>query len=95
MVYVKSLSEVSNVDNTFGGCSHQIRAAASMAKRFQREQHTEVFTVAELNWFSRNSYNLALKVCARWKAEQTLRILRCGIQVGALSSLPFFRILIP
>lgn len=57
--------------------------AAKMAMKLKREQRTqaaEAFSVSELNWFSRNIYNLSLKVCASWKPQHTLRLLRCCIQ---------------
>lgn len=81
IVYAKSLSEVSHAVNLWERVLTGCFKASSMAKKLQREQHTEIFTVAELNWFSRNSYNLAVKVYARWKPQPTLRILRCCIQV--------------
>ncbi|KAL8960327.1 MAG: hypothetical protein Q9193_002951 [Seirophora villosa] len=36
----------------------------------------EVFPMVELDWFARNSYNLALRLCTLWKAESTLQIVR-------------------
>ena len=51
-------------------------------KREQQAEALEVFSVSELNWFSRNTYNLSLKVCASWKPRYTLRLLRCCIQVS-------------
>jgi hypothetical protein len=36
----------------------------------------------ELDWFSRNSYNLALKSSVTWDPRQTLRILRASIEVA-------------
>ncbi|KAL8654418.1 MAG: hypothetical protein Q9210_001512 [Variospora velana] len=39
-----------------------------------------VFSTVELDWFSRNSYNLALRLCTLWKAESTLRIVKaCSV----------------
>ena len=55
---------------------------AMKLKREQRTQAAEAFSVSELNWFSRNIYNLSLKVCASWKPQHTLRLLRCCIQVS-------------
>lgn len=48
--------------------------AAIRAKASKRDPANDSFTLAELDWFSRNSYNLALKACTSWPAEQTLRL---------------------
>lgn len=38
-----------------------------------------VWTVLELDWFSKNSYNLAIKNLTNWAPRQTLRVLICCI----------------
>ena len=49
-------------------------SAAEQARISHRDTADNLFTVAELEWFSRNSYNLALKACADWNPQQTLRL---------------------
>ncbi|KAL8759175.1 MAG: hypothetical protein Q9199_000933 [Rusavskia elegans] len=58
--------------------------AAAAAKRSRRDSsQDDVFPSAELDWFSRNSYNVALKMCTVWKADATLRIVRaCSNFIG-------------
>lgn len=42
-----------------------------------------LFNVAELDWFSKNAYNLALKHAADWEARKVLRMLQsCIIFIG-------------
>lgn len=48
--------------------------AATRAKASKRDPANDVFSLAELDWFSRNSYNLALKACTSWPSRQTLRL---------------------
>ncbi|KAL8848508.1 MAG: hypothetical protein Q9221_006467 [Calogaya cf. arnoldii] len=51
--------------------------AAAAAKKSRREiREDNLFPSAELDWFSRNSYNITLKMCTVWKAEATLRMLQ-------------------
>ncbi|KAL8919345.1 MAG: hypothetical protein Q9208_006844 [Pyrenodesmia sp. 3 TL-2023] len=51
--------------------------AAAAAQAWQQDTSTaDAFSPAELDWFSRNSFNLALKMCTTWKAEATLRIVQ-------------------
>ncbi|KAL9641268.1 MAG: hypothetical protein Q9204_000167 [Flavoplaca sp. TL-2023a] len=51
--------------------------AAAAAKRLRRDpSKDDTFPCAELDWFSRNSYNLALKMCTVWRADATLRIVQ-------------------
>lgn len=48
--------------------------AAKQAKTSRRDSKDELFSLAELDWFSRNSYNLALRVCSDWSPQETLRL---------------------
>ncbi|KAL8757342.1 MAG: hypothetical protein Q9184_004228 [Pyrenodesmia sp. 2 TL-2023] len=51
--------------------------AVAAAQACQQDTSTtDAFSPAELDWFSRNSFNLALKMCTTWKAEATLRIVQ-------------------
>ncbi|KAI4281274.1 MAG: hypothetical protein L6R38_003832 [Xanthoria sp. 2 TBL-2021] len=61
--------------------------AAAAAKRSRRDSsQDDIFPSAELDWFSRNSYNVALKMCTVWKADATLRIVRaCSNFIGVYS----------
>ncbi|KAL8706805.1 MAG: hypothetical protein Q9201_000176 [Fulgogasparrea decipioides] len=57
--------------------------AASTAKASRRDPSSYgAFPVAELDWFSCNIYNLALKMCTQWKAEATLRLVQACLKVG-------------
>ncbi|CAO1604556.1 sporulation-specific protein 22 [Xanthoria calcicola] len=58
--------------------------AAAAAKRSRRDSSKDdIFPSAELDWFSRNSYNVALKMCTVWKAGATLRIVQvCSVFIG-------------
>ncbi|WEW57166.1 sporulation-specific protein 22 [Emydomyces testavorans] len=42
---------------------------------------TGQLTVPELEWFSRNSYNLALQYCTTWEPQYILRLLNACIQI--------------
>ncbi|TGO41094.1 hypothetical protein BHYA_0027g00390 [Botrytis hyacinthi] len=45
----------------------------------QKPLNREIWTILELEWFSRNSYNLSLKHLSVWEPQQPLRILACCI----------------
>ncbi|ESZ92874.1 hypothetical protein SBOR_6737 [Sclerotinia borealis F-4128] len=45
----------------------------------QKSPNREIWTILELEWFSRNSYNLSLKNLSIWEPQQTLRMLACCI----------------
>ncbi|KAL8785377.1 MAG: hypothetical protein Q9213_003383 [Squamulea squamosa] len=57
-------------------------AAAAAKKSRLAFSENELFPSTELDWFSRNSYNVALKVCTVWKADATLRIVQACSNVG-------------
>ncbi|XXG97783.1 hypothetical protein Hte_004096 [Hypoxylon texense] len=44
-------------------------------------QGNKLFTVEELNWFSKNSYNLAVKNMRIWHLRQTIRIFQCCLSI--------------
>ena len=54
--------------------------AATQAKRSRRQAGDNLFTVNELDWFSRNCYNLALRVCHSWPPHQTLRVVHAALK---------------
>ncbi|KAL8827013.1 MAG: hypothetical protein Q9191_003442 [Dirinaria sp. TL-2023a] len=58
--------------------------AAKQAKTSRRDSKDELFSLAELDWFSRNSYNLALRVCSDWNPQETLRLVSACLKVMAL-----------
>lgn len=55
--------------------------AASQAKRSRNSKEDHSFSLTELDWFSKNSYNLALRSSAEREPRQTLRLLRVSIEV--------------
>ncbi|KAL6717482.1 sporulation-specific protein 22 [Lecanora helva] len=69
----KIRDHASDICNVFEG-------AAVQAKRSRQDSSNELFTTAELDWFSRNSYNLCMEVCTTWKAQQTLRLVSACVK---------------
>ncbi|MCJ1227176.1 hypothetical protein MMC12_003831 [Toensbergia leucococca] len=63
-------------------------AAAAQAKTATRGTTSHLFSQAELDWFSRNSYNLALRFCTSWSPSQTLRLLQACLKVGFIDLYP-------
>ena len=55
-------------------CDHFERSVEQV-KRCRRDGTETAFTVTELDWFSRNSYNLALKHCTSWDPAFTRRMI--------------------
>ncbi|KAG8531049.1 uncharacterized protein KY384_004406 [Bacidia gigantensis] len=47
--------------------------AVAQARKSRKDPHTSSFTIHELDWFSRNSYNLSLKHCSTWSYQYTQR----------------------
>ncbi|TGO20156.1 hypothetical protein BTUL_0001g01680 [Botrytis tulipae] len=45
----------------------------------QKSLDQDTWTILELEWFSRNSYNLSLKYLSVWEPQQSLRIFACCI----------------
>ncbi|KAF7916982.1 uncharacterized protein EAE98_010413 [Botrytis deweyae] len=45
----------------------------------QKSLNREIWTILELEWLSRNSYNLSLKHLSVWEPQQSLRMLSCCI----------------
>ena len=55
-------------------------AVASMRKTHLPAQSTEsLWTIPELEWFSKNAYNLAIKHLSSWTPRHSLRMLGCCI----------------
>ena len=55
--------------------------AAAQVKLARRDSKEKLFSMAELDWFSRNSYNLALKYCTVWEPSQILGLLQTCVEV--------------
>lgn len=55
----------------------------------RRNAANDLFSLAELDWFSRNTYNLALKFCTSWNPEQTLRLVQSCLNVSRTSLADF------
>ncbi len=72
------IREIDNPDtlvkNGIDGICKLFEGAAVRAKASKRDPANDLFSLAELDWFSRNSYNLALKFCTSWAPGQTLRL---------------------
>lgn len=59
--------------------------AVAQAPRSRRSAGTlshREFSVSELDWFSRNTYNISLKYCGDLRPDSLARLLRCCIQVS-------------
>ena len=54
--------------------------AAIQAKRSRQQDKDNLFTIKELDWFSRNCYNISLKVCHVWPPHQTLRVVQAALK---------------
>ncbi|KAL8695175.1 MAG: hypothetical protein Q9218_000343 [Villophora microphyllina] len=53
--------------------------AITAAKASRRDlTANDAFPWQEIDWFSRNSYNLAIKMCAVWEAGATLRMVQAS-----------------
>lgn len=55
--------------------------AAVQARRAKADPSNDMFSLEELDWFSRNTYNLALRILNTWQPEQTIRLVRGCIKV--------------
>lgn len=58
-----------------------ISKAAAKAKSSCQSSEDQHFPLVELDWFSRNSYNLALRVCSKWDPNQTLKLVQACLKV--------------
>ena len=54
--------------------------SAEHAKKSPCTLQDSLFTVAELEWFSRNSYNLCIKNCSLWPPQSTARLIASCLQ---------------
>ncbi|KAJ9649388.1 sporulation-specific protein 22 [Coniosporium tulheliwenetii] len=69
-----------NVGNEICKIFEGAATQASKSKRGASTSKSEDFTAAELDWFSRNSYNLSLKHCTELHPEHLARLLAACIQ---------------
>ena len=60
--------------SSIDGICNVFEEGARRARDSRRNEEETTFSQRELDWFSRNSYNLALQVCPRWAPFQTLRL---------------------
>ncbi|KAA6414480.1 MAG: hypothetical protein FRX48_01229 [Lasallia pustulata] len=68
-------NEAQSTENIVAICK-VFEGAAAQIKLTRRDRRDETFSMVELDWFSRNSYNLALKYCTVWEPSQTLGLLQ-------------------
>jgi tetratricopeptide (TPR) repeat protein len=66
----------SAVDSAVDAVCKLFDGAAAQAKMGRRDPANHRFDLPELDWFSRNTYNLALKVCGEWNPPQTIRLVQ-------------------
>jgi hypothetical protein len=65
-----------------------MKAAAEQAKKLLRKplgQNTHDFNSAEIDWFSRNSYNLALELCSTIQPQYLLRLCESCVMVSGVT----------
>ncbi|KAL8812532.1 MAG: hypothetical protein Q9200_000967 [Gallowayella weberi] len=74
--HVQDQHHVDELCKVFEGAA----AAAKTSRRGSSKDDT--FPSKELDWFSRNSYNVALKMCTSWPPKATLRIVRACSNVS-------------
>lgn len=55
-----------------------------MSKQEDRDNGTKVWTIQELDWFSKNAYNLSLKYSAQWHPQQVLGIIQSSIKFASI-----------
>ncbi len=55
-------------------------ATAARKMRNSKNEPDSIWTIDELHWFSKNSYNIAIKHLASWNPRQVLRMLICCIK---------------
>ena len=67
-------------DSTVDAICKVFEGAASQARIQRRDPSNQNFTVLELDWFSRNTYNLSLKYCTEWNHSKTLCLLNACLK---------------
>ncbi|MCJ1432892.1 hypothetical protein MMC27_002250 [Xylographa pallens] len=54
--------------------------AATQAKLQRRDAKNETFSLSELDWFSRNAYNMAVRFCTIWNPPEVLRLVQACLR---------------
>ncbi|MCJ1397829.1 hypothetical protein MMC11_001025 [Xylographa trunciseda] len=54
--------------------------AAAQAKLQRRDANNRTFPLSELDWFSRNAYNMALRFCTAWNPPEVLRLVQACLK---------------
>lgn len=57
-----------------------VGSAAAKRARVLKKEPDVIWTIDELHWFSKNSYNLAVKHLVDWDARHLIRLLACCIE---------------
>ena len=88
---VKSSVIIEQICNVFESCefsrfvgkgaTYLSILAVVHAARFKGRSSDSPFSILELEWFSRNSYNLALQSCTAWDPQLIMRLLNSCIKV--------------
>lgn len=58
--------------------------AEKSRKKEDKHDGDKLWTMQELDWFSKNAYNLALKYSAKWPPEQVLQIIQSCIKFAGI-----------
>ncbi|KAI1343855.1 meiosis protein SPO22/ZIP4 like-domain-containing protein [Xylariaceae sp. FL0016] len=77
-------SDKRDYDVTIEDICRTFEHAVSVLQQAPRnELGNKMFTLDELNWFSKNAYNLGLANLTSWETRQVVRILDCCLAMGA------------
>lgn len=83
--FVDDLCELFGVGRWVGSCYSSRKltdVAASQAKYDPRDENGDkIFTVPELDWFRKNSYNIGASKCHLWELPQLVRIFSCCLAI--------------
>ncbi|KFY01778.1 hypothetical protein V490_00767 [Pseudogymnoascus sp. VKM F-3557] len=74
-------SAVDQLCKLFDGGSTQ---AQRLSKQEDKDTRAKLWTIQELDWFSKNAYNLSLKYSTKWHPEQVLRIIQSCIKFASI-----------
>ncbi|KFZ02357.1 hypothetical protein V500_00246 [Pseudogymnoascus sp. VKM F-4518 (FW-2643)] len=74
-------SAVDQLCKLFDGASTH---AQRSSKQEGKDNGTKLWTIQELDWFSKNAYNLSLKYSSQWHPEQVLRLIRSCIKFASI-----------
>ena len=70
----------STIPASFPTANQRAGSAAVRRARLSKKEPETIWTIDELHWFSKNSYNLAIKHLADWDSYHLLRMLACCIE---------------